>query len=121
MSGAVPHRGRAGAAIVRRRDGWRAGLLTASGRWAERADRCADRTGRGVERCRRWAREGSQRPGELAPPSWFFLALPFGIGWYRVTGGAARAWCVLARRVCRVAAGALSGVLTAVALVLSRL
>ncbi|MFI6849473.1 hypothetical protein OG535_39350 [Kitasatospora sp. NBC_00085] len=120
MSGAMPRRGRAGAAIVRRRDDWRAGLLDTSARWAERADRCDGWTGRGAERCRRWAREGSQRPGELAPPSWFFIALPFGIAWYRVTGGAARAWYGLARLVWRIAAGALSGVLTALALVLSR-
>ncbi|MEU6232223.1 hypothetical protein [Kitasatospora sp. NPDC047058] len=89
-----------------RRDEWRARLLDAAARWADRADRCAGWTGRGVERCRRWAREGARRPGELAPPSWFAIALPFGIAWYRVLGGAGRTWCRAARRACRLLARA---------------
>ncbi|WP_371494560.1 hypothetical protein OG871_05420 [Kitasatospora sp. NBC_00374] len=115
----MPRRSRAGAAVVRRRDDWRARLLAASARWAESCGRCAEWTRRGVERCRRWAREGSRRPGELAPPSWFFIALPFGIAWYRVTGGAARAWCRLAHGSCRILAWTVHWVLTAPAFVLS--
>ncbi|WP_431682481.1 hypothetical protein [Kitasatospora sp. KL5] len=38
----------------------------------------------------------------MAPPSWFAIALPFGIAWYRVIGGTARAWCRLAGWTCRV-------------------
>ncbi|MEV6211606.1 hypothetical protein [Kitasatospora sp. NPDC051914] len=38
----------------------------------------------------------------MAPPSWFAIALPFGIAWYRVIGDTARAWCRLAGLVCRV-------------------
>ncbi|SOB88528.1 hypothetical protein [Streptomyces sp. 1331.2] len=94
-------------AIARRRDDWHTGLLRASARWSGRAERCAGWTRRGVSRCRRWAREGARRPGELAPPSWFAIALPFGIGWYLALGGAARGWCRLARWSCRVLAHAL--------------
>ncbi|MFD0275104.1 hypothetical protein ACFVHB_14550 [Kitasatospora sp. NPDC127111] len=97
---------RTGEAVPRRRDGRRARLLGAATRWAGRADRCAGWTGRGVERCRRWAREGARRPGELAPPSWFAIALPFGIAWYRVLGAAARTWCRVARQACRLFARA---------------
>ncbi|GAA2808880.1 hypothetical protein RMN57_06560 [Kitasatospora sp. CM 4170] len=96
-----------GPAVQRRRGDRRARLLDAAARWAGRADRCADWTGRGVERCRRWAREGAQRPGEMAPPSWFAIALPFGLAWYRVPGGVARAWCRLAGLACRGLARAL--------------
>ncbi|MQS17021.1 hypothetical protein F7Q99_33740 [Streptomyces kaniharaensis] len=110
--------GRTAAAIVRRRDDWNAGLLGASARWAERADRCARWTARGVERCRRWAREGAERPGEMAPPSWFHIALPFGIAWYRAVGGTARAWCRVARPSCLILARILRGALTALAFVL---
>ncbi|MFJ8629087.1 hypothetical protein ACIRD3_40410 [Kitasatospora sp. NPDC093550] len=92
----------------RRREARSARLLTASAHWSGRGDDCADWTGRGVERCRRWAREGAQRPGELAPPSWFAIALPFGIAWYLALGGAARTWCRLAGRACRLLAGALA-------------
>ncbi|MFJ3793413.1 hypothetical protein [Kitasatospora sp. NPDC090091] len=96
-----------GSARGRRPGDRRARLLDVAARWAGRADRCADWTGRGVERCRRWAREGAQRPGEMAPPSWFAIALPFGLAWYRVPGGVARAWCRLAGLVCRSLARAL--------------
>ncbi|MBV6696650.1 hypothetical protein KV557_05850 [Kitasatospora aureofaciens] len=110
--------GRTAAAITRRGDAWNAGLLRASARWAERAGRCGGWTRRGVERCRRWAREGARRPGEMAPPSWFFIALPFGIAWYRVIGGTAWAWCRLARWSCRILARAVYGLLTALAFAL---
>ncbi|MGW4895836.1 hypothetical protein ACWEQL_26775 [Kitasatospora sp. NPDC004240] len=120
MSATTPHWGRSGTAVLRRRDDWRAQLLAASDRRAERAGRCARWTDRGVERCRRWAREGARRPGEMAPPSWFFIALPFGTASYRVTGGTARAWYGLTRVAFRITAGALSGLLTAVALLLPR-
>ncbi|MEU8513972.1 hypothetical protein AB0C76_20635 [Kitasatospora sp. NPDC048722] len=83
-----------------RRDDLYARLLLASARWADRVERRAAWTARGVERCRAWAREGAQRPGELAPPSWFAIALPFGTGWYCVAGGLARTWCRIARRCC---------------------
>ncbi|MGW2250644.1 hypothetical protein ACWCXH_10630 [Kitasatospora sp. NPDC001660] len=90
-----------------RRDDLYARLLLASARWADRASRCAAWTRRGVERCRRWAREGAQRPGEMAPPSWFAIALPFGIGWYLAVGGTARVWCRAAHHTCRVFSRAL--------------
>ncbi|MGW3045622.1 hypothetical protein ACWC9T_37680 [Kitasatospora sp. NPDC001159] len=92
-----------------RRDHWSAALPSASARWSERAERCARWTRRGVARCRRWAAEGAQRPGELAPPSWFAIALPFGIAWYRALGGMARAWCRVGSWSCRVLARTLSG------------
>ncbi|MEV7186022.1 hypothetical protein [Kitasatospora sp. NPDC093102] len=92
-------------ALTRRHDD----LLRASARWSGRAERCARWTRRGVERCRGWAREGAQRPGELAPPSWFAIALPFGIAWYRALGGTARAWCRMSSGSYRIAARALSG------------
>lgn len=38
----MPRRSRAGAAVVRRRNDWRARLLAASARWAGRSGRCAD-------------------------------------------------------------------------------
>ncbi|MER7752273.1 hypothetical protein [Kitasatospora sp. NPDC097643] len=99
--------GRTTTATARRRDGRHTGLLRAAARWSERADRSTGWTRRGVERCRRWAREGARRPGELAPPSWFAIALPFGVGWYLVLGGIARVWCRVADRSCRVLARAL--------------
>ncbi|MET8629143.1 hypothetical protein ABZW30_36335 [Kitasatospora sp. NPDC004669] len=92
-----------------RRDRWSAALLNASTRWTGRAERCARWTRRGVARCRRWAAEGAQRPGELAPPSWFAIALPFGIAWYRTLGGTARAWCRVSSGSFRVLARALGG------------
>ncbi|MFI9274961.1 hypothetical protein ACIGXM_30260 [Kitasatospora sp. NPDC052896] len=95
---------RTGSEVVRRRDACCTRLLEASTRCAERADRCAGWTRRGVERCRRWAREGAHRPGELAPPSWFSIALPFGISWYRALGGTARACCRVAGLACRILA-----------------
>ncbi|MFI9361564.1 hypothetical protein ACIG5E_10925 [Kitasatospora sp. NPDC053057] len=95
--------------MARRRDDWNTALLRAATRWSGRADRCAGWTRQGVERCRRWAREGAQRPGELAPPSWFAIALPFGIAWYRALGGTARAWCRVGSWSYRVLGRALSG------------
>ncbi|MGW2376193.1 MULTISPECIES: hypothetical protein [Kitasatospora] len=95
--------------MARHRDDRHTALLRASARWSGRADRCADWTRRGVERCRRWAREGARRPGELAPPSWFAIALPFGIAWYRALGGPAQAWCRAAGWSCRLLARALGG------------
>ncbi len=105
----MAHRRRRASAIATRRDRWNVGLLRASARWAERGARCTGWTDRGVERCRGWAHEGAQRPGELAPPSWFAIALPFGIAWYRMAGGAARVWCWVARRSCRDLARAVHG------------
>lgn len=95
--------------MATRRDRWSAALLSASARWSERAERRARWTSRGAARCRRWATEGAQRPGELAPPSWFAIALPLGIAWYRALGGTARAWCRVGSRACRVLARALGG------------
>jgi hypothetical protein len=96
-------------AMAGRRDRWNTALSRASARWSGRAERCAAWTRQGVERCRRWAREGARRPGELAPPSWFAIALPFGIAWYRALGGTARAWCGVSSRSCRLLARALGG------------
>ncbi|WP_354638563.1 hypothetical protein [Kitasatospora camelliae] len=63
----------------------------------------------------------ARAPG--GPASWrhrrgSFVGLPFGTAWYRATGGAARAWCRLARRSCRILAGTVHGVLTVLASVL---
>ncbi|MGK4583827.1 hypothetical protein [Kitasatospora sp. HPMI-4] len=76
-----------------RRDEWRARHVEPRTRWAgEGARRCARWRREGAERCRRWAREGSRRPGEFAPPSWFWIAMPFGVAWYLVLGGAGELW-----------------------------
>ncbi|MFJ9447469.1 hypothetical protein ACIRRH_37360 [Kitasatospora sp. NPDC101235] len=95
--------------MARLRSSWNAALLRASTRWSGRAERCAAWTRRGVERCRRWACEGARRPGELAPPSWFAIALPFGIAWYRALGGTAWAWCRASSWSYRLLARALGG------------
>ncbi|GAA2243692.1 MULTISPECIES: hypothetical protein [Kitasatospora] len=99
-----------------RRGQWRARFVETRTRQAEAgARRCARWRREGAERCRRWAREGSRRPGEFAPPSWFWMAMPFGIAWYLVLGWAGEAWYRSAGLVYRAAARAWYGVLTVAA------
>jgi hypothetical protein len=54
----------------------------------------------------------------MAPPSWFFIAMPFGMAWYQVLDGVWQGWYWLARRICEVLGRVLSGLLTAAAAVL---
>lgn len=108
----------AGHGPVRWRREWPDRLTKTAGRWAERGSlRCAQCRREGVARCRHWADEGSHRPGELAPPSWFTIGMRFGILWYLATTGPLQAGYWLAGRSCRILAWALYGVLTPLAAV----
>jgi hypothetical protein len=117
----VSQRG-APAAAARWAERWRAATSEKSARWAaDGSARWARRRRAGIDRCRHWDEEGSHRPGEIAPPSWFHIGSAFAIAWYRVAGSVPQAWYLLAGWSCRLLAGAVYRLLAGVARVLARI